>query len=576
MKKLYNNSSIDRKLSFVVITLVLLALIVSSVFIHLKTYKTFDEIVESNSKEINKQVILNYESHFDEIRDLSKYIELETLKESTASTSNLTQLYSSVDLVNKDITSISLIGLDGNIEITSIDNLNSFSDLNNREWFQKSLQNKDVYFFTVSNSEQIFTGRTEEVIFVTKSVSYYENNVALDGVLIIEINTEKIETIAKQTNLGESGHIIILDDQDKLIFSSNTDCIDSSCDSNIKAGELIIGGEFLTIDDIDMYMSVNTIHGTRWRIATFINAEIVSSSKSEISMVLIYVFVITIIVALAGTAILTRQITKPLNELKEHMMKIEHSEHLYEEVQVTGQKEVVILAHAYNDMIKEIRRLLDRLVTEQNEKRKTELIALQTQINPHFLYNTLDSIVWLSEKEDNEHVIEMVIALSRFFRISISRGKDIIDIASEIQHAKYYLQIQKIRYSNKFEYQFNVSEDILDFTVVKLVLQPLIENAINHGIQTDTTGIIDISAYQKDGFINFEVTNNGYGLTKTQIEEIYYKINSEDHHSVGLKNVAQRIKLYYGDTSGIEITSVLDESTTFKIYYPIQKGDMLT
>ena len=179
------------------------------------------------------------------------------------------------------------------------------------------------------------------------------------------------------------------------------------------------------------------------------------------------------------------------------------------------------LTHSFNEMIKETRDLMDRILFEQRSKRKTEFQALQNQINPHFLYNTLDSIVYLSENKMNEKVIEMVVALSKFFRISISRGKNIILLKEELEHARNYLLIQQIRYHEKFTYEFDIDEDVLDEEVVKLTLQPLIENAIQHGINTEYgKGKIIIRAFKKDDYLYLEVEDDGYGLLPEQIEEL--------------------------------------------------------
>ncbi|MCF7926192.1 MAG: sensor histidine kinase [Candidatus Izimaplasma sp.] len=570
--KWFKQLSIDRKLNYAVILLLSTALLFASAFIYINTYNTVDEIVEANSKEINKQIILNYENYFNDVRDLANYIELKTKEVEIANQESLHEIYSNVATLNSDTITISLVKMDGTIAATSKLNYSAYEDLTERYWFDRAIDNEEVYFFSTPHPQDVFVDSNEQVISVSKQIDYYEYSQKYSGVLLIELSTEQIDTLAKQTNLGENGHLIIISDKNQLIYSSTDKCQNSTCDSNVIARKIIIGGDFVSIDGTDMYVSINTIHGTRWRIATFINVDLIGSSKISIFFLLSTVLVVTIFISTLIASILTKQITRPLNKLKEHMTDIQHSDHLYKEVEVRGQKEVVILAAAYNEMIKEIRGLMNQLVDEQNEKRKTELIALQTQINPHFLYNTLDSIIWLSEQNDNEHVIEMVMALSRFFRISISRGKDIITIDKEIQHAKYYLKIQTIRYSNKFEYTVNVEESIKDKKVVKLILQPIIENAIHHGISTEFKGQIDISVYKKDGFIYFEVMNNGYGLTDEQIEEIYEKIQNDNHESIGLKNVVQRLKLYYGERSGIHIKSVLDESTTIQIYFPLEKG----
>ena len=253
------------------------------------------------------------------------------------------------------------------------------------------------------------------------------------------------------------------------------------------------------------------------------------------------------------------------------MLEIQENGVSYSPLEVEGQKEIIILSNAFNNMISEIRILMERVLREQKEKRKTEFIALQTQINPHFLYNTLDSIIWLSENNLNEQVVEMIVALSKYFRISISKGKTIITAKEELEHARSYLLIQKIRYSSKFDYSFVVDENIYDVKAVKLILQPLIENAIYHGISGDEDGIIIIRAYKKEELMVFEVENNGYGLTDSQIDGIYDNMKSEiNNTSIGLKNVYQRLKLYYGEKANLEIISELDEKTIVKLTYPLK------
>ncbi len=570
--KLFRKKSINAKLSILVISILFISLISVTVLISTRTYSTIDNLASNNSKEITKQVVFNYEAYFDEMRDLTRYLDIEISKSSTITQESLGSLLNSFSTTNLNILSINILNEDGIVFVSSKANNIDQAGYNNVDWFQDSIANNSVYFFTVPMEGETLTQENENLFVISKGITYFEEEVMENGVLELELSFDKIETLANQTNFGDFGHLIIFDEEDHLIYASNDDCIDDSCESVQLATDIIIGSDVAKIGTEQMIISVNTIQGTRWRIATFSNITELSDVKLSNNLYMIAVILVASIVTISLSSLLTKQVTKPLNELKNHMSNLRHSDHLYQEVKITGQQEIVVLADAYNDMIREIRRLLNRLVEEQNEKRKTELIALQTQINPHFLYNTLDSIVWLSEKKENEKVIDMVIALSRFFRISISRGRDIIDLDMEIKHAKYYLRIQKIRYSDAFDYVFDVDADILKEEVVKLVIQPLLENAINHGMQPGVKGSITLKAYKLDNVIHIAVTNSGYGLTDDQITEIYRKIEEESHQSIGLKNVVQRLKLYYGKQSGLHIKSEIDVSTTFEIYYPSMKG----
>jgi two-component system sensor histidine kinase YesM len=238
-------------------------------------------------------------------------------------------------------------------------------------------------------------------------------------------------------------------------------------------------------------------------------------------------------------------------------------------VDIKGEEEVVKLAQTFNMMLMRIRKLLAQVLQEQEEKRKSELDALQAQINPHFLYNTLDSIVWMAENEKNEDVITMVTSLARFFRISISRGKNVITIEEELEHARNYMIIQKMRYKNKFRFEIEAEKDTLHCKTLKLILQPLIENALYHGIEYMVDeGYINISVRKLDGKILFQVKDNGLGMPPEKLETLLLA-KSKEYSGVGVKNVHERIKLFYGNEYGLEIESQLEVGTNVKIWIPI-------
>jgi two-component system sensor histidine kinase YesM len=215
---------------------------------------------------------------------------------------------------------------------------------------------------------------------------------------------------------------------------------------------------------------------------------------------------------------------------------------------------------------------MQKVLNEQNEKRKTHFLALQNQINPHFLYNTLDSIVALSENNRNKDVEHAIIALSKFFRMSISSDMNLVELKDEIEHVRNYLVIQQIRYRNAFKFDFDIDEDVLHHKVIKLSLQPLVENAILHGIQPEEAfTTILIKGYIKDNFTYVEVFNEGYGISQDKIDEIKAVIQSQkESSSMGLKNVYQRLKLYYGEEADLYFESELDEYTKVIMKMPME------
>lgn len=243
---------------------------------------------------------------------------------------------------------------------------------------------------------------------------------------------------------------------------------------------------------------------------------------------------------------------------------------------VTDGVEATMLSTSLNSMIDEINELLSQVTTEQIRLRKAEFELLQSQINPHFLYNTLDAIVWLAEDGQNEKVVSTVKSLSEFFRTSLNQGKDIVTIKEELQHVKSYLEIQQIRYQDILEYEINVPEELFSFLIPKITIQPLVENALYHGIKNKRgLGKIVITGEKKSDYFCIYVKDNGLGISDERLETVLMNItnrNESEKSTFGLYNVNERIKLDFGDLYGISIDSVYKEGTTVSIKLPLKES----
>ena len=234
--------------------------------------------------------------------------------------------------------------------------------------------------------------------------------------------------------------------------------------------------------------------------------------------------------------------------------------------------ELRTLSDGFDEMAARIRNLMDRQIEDQKSLHRAELELLQAQINPHFLYNTLDSIAILAQNDRQEEAADMVKNLSSFFRISLSKGKDIISLESERNHVRSYLEIQHVRYSDILEFSIDIDEDILDRYVPKLILQPLVENALYHGIKNRRgMGRIDVRGFLQDGLIHLTVTDNGVGMSEEQLRVLQAGIYNDNHSGLGLINVHKRIRLYCGDEYGLSFTSELGKGTCVTILLP---GDL--
>lgn len=574
MIKKLNDLSIGQAIFLLATVLVGTILLVSSFLTYRLVFNRTDKLIESTSKEINKQVVLNYENSLNNVIDtsnsLQKYIVDYTKK---GDYNLLSDLFFNSVAIQRNIMNIALFTDDGKLLAASTSDAlrSSYTQF---DWFKQASTNPDIHYFSKPHRQDVSLNGNHDVFSVSKSVEYIQDGQSKLGVLLIDINTDEFIQLANQTNLGENGHIIILDSTNDLIYASNDNCFDSSCISVQMVKDIVLGGQLQAMNDTSMYVNVNTITHTRWKMGTFINVNEISLAKNQIFINISIIFITTLLILAIISFLFARRINDPMNQLKQYIKKIEEGDfdsHVY----VTGQKEVVALADAFNSMSDRIKDLMDRVLIEQREKRKTHFKALQNQINPHFLYNTLDSIVWLSENNRNKDVEKAIIALSKFFRMSISSESNIVPLKDEIEHVTNYLLIQQIRYQNSFEFTIDIQDRILESDVLKLSLQPLVENAIIHGIKPDEAfNKISIVGYIRNGFIYIEVFNEGYGINQQKIDEIMEMLHQEkESTSMGLKNVYQRLKLYYGPNADLIIESELDEYTKVSMKIPLNQKE---
>ena len=570
MSEARKNFTKGRSLQFKITFYVLLIILLFSAFVLFFTIRNFRSYVEdsaaSKSNEISKQIVYNYENYIASIIETFNIVveELDNanVKEAVDETKDY---FESVLSFRTDINNITLFNIDGSMLVSTNENFNSPSDIvRTMFWFQEPILQPTAHYF----SPPYTTDSGENMIFATKYLDY---NFGEDqGVLMIELSSDKIVNLAKNTNLGKYGQIVILNNVNSLIFYSgdsvNDEMLSSIRNQSLGTSNVVLEGEQFTL-------SINPITNTRWKIAIFININDSAIAIYNFTLTLAIISLSAILLVTIIVTLIARGITNPLRKLERAMSDIEQSDFLQiSEVNVSGQKEIASLTNTFNLMMVRIKELMDKVVAEQISQRKSELKALQYQINPHFLYNTLDSIVWLIDDGKNSEASKMVVALAKLFRISISRGRNIITVKDELEHARSYLLIQSIRYSNAFKYSFDVQPEVLECTTVKLILQPLIENAIYHGIKNRIEeGNIEVKAYIEDERIVFKIIDNGYGMKEEKIAKIYETFqNPEINDGVGVKNVYLRLKLYYGDDADLTIDSELDEGTTISLYIPLK------
>ena len=445
-------------------------------------------------------------------------------------------------------------------------------DLSSKE-IKEKFQSSSQYTFS---SPYVTEG--EYKILVGKMIMHNIGGNFNYGILLVEYNFQTLVDISEKANLGEEGALYILGKDYSVIYLSQNKTTPYLREKQLDCiKDLILGNCIMKNGNCSYSIYVQTLTNTGWKIAICHNVTASFTSQLIYNISMGFVGILIFLLSFLVATLISRRVTTPIGILEKSMKELEDGN--FDIVSTIDEKhsqeEIVRLNRNFNKMITQIRKLMEKVVEEQTEKRKSELKALQNQINPHFLYNTLDSIVFMAEANKVQEVKTMVIALAKFFRISISKGKPIITVKEELEHVNNYMIIESIRYKDTFTFKIDCDPDCEDCLAMKLMLQPFVENSIYHGLKNlEDDGLIQIRVYQKDGFLYYIVQDNGFGMRQSKIDELYERMrNKEVTNSVGIKNVYQRLKLYYGPQADIMIESELDEYTRFIIKTPIIKKE---
>lgn len=446
-------------------------------------------------------------------------------------------------------------------------------DLRSSDWYLKIINSKDpVWFGTHVGS---FAVETVDELLVSVGFPIIDKASGKNsGVVVIDIEEALLSEITDSL-IGKTGYMMILDANNQVISHPDKSMISKEIQINdINSRETLKNFDlpFISKSKTDgSIVAVKTSEVNGWQIVGVLPVRELIKDGRQFGMIITGMVILICCLALLVAWVIAGSVANPLKKLMLLMKKVEAGD-LSVTMKVKYNDEVGQLGKSFNLMVENIAKLMTKVYEEQHELRKAELKTLQAQINPHFLYNTLDSIIWLSRAKRNEDVDKMVTALTKLFRIGISRGKDIISIREEFEHVANYLTIQNIRYKNKFTYDIQLPEELAHYQTLKLILQPIVENAIYHGIKMKKeVGRLTIRAIDADDMIIFEVSDTGKGMTKEQLialENTLKGMKENIIQSYGVKNVNERLKIFFGPQYGLNFMSEYGVGTTVTIKIP--------
>ncbi len=575
-----------RSALFAAISVMVLCAVVIVVAISLRFTRTsvFDNAVVY-TRTIVRQTNQNIDSYIDYMdnivtmvsgsRDTQSFLydkDEETLQVSECR-QRLVEQFRTILKSRSDIRNIGLIQKDGNrLFNNGGQQKNAYLDLDTQAWYKNAItSNRSV--LTSSHVQHVIRGERPWVITVSRGVRNFTGSGNREGVVFIDLNYSAISELCDQNSIGSKGYVFLLDQDGNIVYHPQQQQLYNELQTeNI---DLVMNTDKETLmdgsgDNAKIY-TISRSEKTGWTVVGCTNvAELLKDSKKARS---IYVLVaaILVIVALVLSNLISRNITRPLQQLRDSMARVQEGDFGAAEVEVTSRNEVGSLTRSFNVMTSRIQELMKQNIYEQQQKRKSELKALQSQINPHFLYNTLDSIIWMAEGKKNEEVVVMTASLARLLRQSISNEEEQVPIGQEVEYARSYLTIQKMRYKDKLEFQIQVDAQIMGVPIIKLVLQPLIENAIYHGLKyKEGKGLLIVRGYREGENAVIQIRDNGAGMDEQTLAHIFekHKVNYRSN-GVGVYNVQKRLQLYYGMDYGITYSSRQGEGTTASIVIPM-------
>ncbi len=556
--------------------------VVGMVFMGLSLFWRFsaetETLVEENSQRVLAQANQNLDSYLRRMMRVSDTMYYRVIKNMDLAEDSLVDAMELLYEENRDsLVSIAVFDERGGlVSATPLSALKGDARPADSGWFQAAMERMENFHFSTPHVQNLFDDpdyRYQWVVSLSRHVQLTRDGVTQSGVLLVDMGFGGIEQVCWDVELSNGGYLYLVDGDGELIYHPRQQLIYAGVleENNLAAAQYRDGTHWEEFQGQRRQVTVKTVGYTGWKLVGVVPGDSLTADSRQmflfgLSLLLFSVFLLAFL-----NFRISAHITDPIRRL-EHSIKELEAGRQDVDIEEAGCYEVRRLSHSVRSMVSTMRHLMDDIIQQEAQKRQSELEVLQSQINPHFLYNTLDSVIWMTEAGRYEEAIQMVTSLARLFRISLSRGKNIIPLSDELEHARHYMNIQQIRYKNKFTTRITAQPDTQGLYTLKLIVQPILENAIYHGMASaEDDGLICVEARREGEDLIIDVTDNGLGMRP----EVAASLLDEDRPQVrtsgsgiGVRNVHQRIRLTFGQAYGLTILSEPDEGTTVRIRLP--------
>lgn len=537
-----------------------------------------EQLVRENTERVLGQVNMNMDSYLRRMMRVSDTMYYRIIKNADLATQSLEPGMELLYEENRDeLVSIAVFDSKGALVAgTPLTALKEGADPASSDWYQAALDKMENLHFSTPHIQRLFADPDENfrwVVSLSRYVQLTREGSTYSGVLLVDMGFSGIEQVCRDVELAGGGYIYLTDASGELIYHPRQQLIYAGLDTenNLAAASLADGTHTETFQGERRLVTVKTVGYTGWKLVGVVPRAGAGDDGGYIflfglSMLLFSAFLMAFL-----NFRISARISDPIRRLEQSVKELEAGA---QEVAIKedGCYEVRRLAHSIASMVSTMRHLMDDIILQEKRKRRSELEVLQSQINPHFLYNTLDSVIWMTEAGRYDEAIQMVTSLARLFRIALSRGRSFIPLADELEHARHYMTIQQIRYQDKFTASVRAEEGTEGLYTLKLIVQPLLENAIYHGMAgCEEDGRITVTAKRDGGDLVIDVSDNGVGMPPEVVERLLDESQPQTRSSgsgIGVRNVHRRIRLTFGEGYGLEVFSEPDEGTTVRIRLP--------